>query len=200
MKRISMLLTTLLLLSSCESIDGQLSVDKTFSAHQKYGVFNRKTREVKIGKDTYTASLDFTSKKKLALNLEGGSVGKLSVIIKSDENFDLPEDGEFLVTHDQIDQPFDIKGSVDTSVTLSDVQHGTKSCTWEIKDRLCENFICRDVVVKINGQQEYDYTTTYTTKKVSLKILKQNSEEVLATFAGSSVEKEQVSTDTGPCR
>ena len=39
---------------------------------------------------------------------------------------------------------------------------------------------------RVQGQQEYDYQTTYSTKKVRLKILKVGTDEVLANFSGSN--------------
>lgn len=201
MKRMSLLFGILMLLSSCKEIEGELKVDQAFNVNEKHGLLNRKTREVEIGKDTYKAGLEFTSKKKLNLNLEGGSIGKLSILIKSEEDFDIPYyDGEFNISHDEINQSFDIRGVVESSATQSDVQHSTKSCTWEVVERQCDDLGCKDVKVTIQGQQEYDYQTTYSTRKVRLKILKVGTDEVMANFSGSTSDQETRRDNTSPCR
>lgn len=201
MKKMSLLFGILMLLSSCKEIEGELKVDQAFNVNKKYGLLNPKTREIKIGADTYKAELDFSSKKKLNLNLEGGSLGKLSILIKAEEDFEIPDyDGEFAIPHNEINQPFDIRGEIESSSTQTDVQHSTKSCTWEIVERQCDNLGCRDVRITIQGQQEYDYQTTYSTKRVRLKILKVGSDEVLANFSGSTTDQDTRSTNTSPCR
>lgn len=201
MKKMSLLFGILMLLSSCKEIEGELKVDQAFNVNKKHGLLNRKTREVKIGQDTYKAELEFSSKKKLNLNLEGGSLGKLSILIKAEEDFEIPSyDGEFSIPHNEINQPFDIKGEIESSATQSDVQHSTRSCTWEVVERQCDDLGCRDVKVTIQGQQEYDYQTTYSTKKVRLKILKVGTDEVLANFSGSTSDQETRRDNTSPCR
>lgn len=201
MKKMSLLFGILMLLSSCKEIEGELKVEQAFNVNKKHGLLNRKTREVKIGKDTYKAELEFSSKKKLNLNLEGGALGKLSILIKAEDDFEIPSyDGEFSIPHNEINQPFDIRGEVESSATQSDVQHSTKSCTWEVVERHCDEFGCRDVKVTIQGQQEYDYQTTYSTKRVRLKILKIGTDEVLANFSGSTSDQETRRDNTGPCR
>lgn len=201
MKKLSLLLAVLLTLSSCETVDGQLKVEKSFDVNKQYGLFNRKTQKVKIDQDVYDASLKLSSKKKLTLELSGGSVGKLSIPIKSEENLKIPAyDGEFRISHDEINQPFDIEGALETYTRMSDVMRGSRMCSWDIYERQCNQYGCQDVKITIQGIQDYEWSEMYTTRTVSLKILKKDSRDVAATFNGSSYDTTKMENATGPCR
>lgn len=110
----SFLLLILILFTGCSSIDGELIVTKGFKAIDKG---SGKAKEVTISTGTYKPSLEF-DKKKITLNFKNQGKHEVAMVINLPENAEIPQgDGvfDFYFSADEIGQPFDIEGKVQTT-------------------------------------------------------------------------------------
>ena len=110
----SFLLLIIILLMGCNSIDGELTVTKAFKAIDKE---SGKAKEVTISMGFYKTSLDF-DKKKVILKFKNQGKHKVAMVINIPEDEEIPQ-GEgifnFYFYADEIGQPFDIEGKIQTT-------------------------------------------------------------------------------------
>ena len=209
MKKMVMMLGVLLLSTSCLTLDGSLQVREAFTVKKKSGFLNLKTKEVRIDPAGYRASLKVKSDKNYSLQLEGGSIGKIDVPLKAKSDLNIPFDGAFNISHEQIDQPFDVAGIINTDIDESGYTNAVEACSWNITERKCDkvcdkdnkcDVVCRDVSVTLKGHKDVAYHYRTTRRDLSLDFTRAGSTSLVASFAGSDVATEKIVDRESQCR
>lgn len=210
MKRSLLCLGILLLSTSCLTIDGRLQVTEAFNVKKKTGFLNLKTKEVRVAPNSYSASLKVKSDKNFVLTLKGGSIGEIEVPIKAERDLHVPENGAFQISHEKINQPFDISGAINTDVQDSDYTEARESCSWSVKENKCDkvcsretgkcDILCKEVSTTIYGKQ--DVASHYRTirRDLQLEFMKADSTGVIARFTGRDIESERIIDRRSECR
>lgn len=207
LKNLTGLLLLSLLSTSCLKLDGQLDVKQAMSAKKKSGFLNLKTKEIKIEPDLYNAELKVNGDKSFTLKLDGRN--KILIPIKSEKSLNVPGSGVFAITHDDISQPFDLKGDIRTTVTHSGGVNTVEECSWTVTEKHCQkicekpdacDIVCKDVQVTLKGSHDVSYHYRTTHRDLSVDFLKIGKGEVLATFAGSNTEVDRITDFEGVCR
>jgi hypothetical protein len=204
-----MLIGIFMLTTSCVEIDGRLQVHEAFTVKKKSGFLNRKTKEVRVDPRAYTASIKFVSDKKYNLQLDGGSLDNISVPLKAERDLKIPSNGRFYISHETIDQPFDVGGVIDTQRESSGYNTEMVSCSWNTTERKCEKVCsketnrcevqCRDVTTTFYGRKRVEYHYSIVRRHLELEIMRANSTGVVATFVGSDTETNKVIDRESSC-
>jgi hypothetical protein len=210
MKNVNMLFSLLLLSAmsaSCVNLDGRLDVKQTMTAKRKSGFLHLKTKDVVIQPDLYAAELKINGDKSFTLKLEGHN--KILLPIKSKNDFNVPANGTITISHNDINQPFDLTGRIETDITNSDSRREIEDCTWTVKENHCKKVCtkedtchaeCADVEITMHGQRvvEFHYRTTH--RDLGMDLLQVGSREVLASFHGTNDDVDQINDYIGACR
>lgn len=209
MKKIMMLVGILVLASSCVEINGGLQVHEAFTVKKKSGFLNRKTKEITVSPRSYKASLKMASDKNFTLKLDGGDLDDVSIPLKAEKDLDVPYNGRFNISHEKIDQPFDISGTIATSWENSGYNEALESCSWTSTEKKCDKVCdsatgrcevqCRDVTTTFNGKKRVEYHYSYTRRDLNLEIMRANSTGIVATFVGSDTESVKVVDRESAC-
>ncbi|MGZ3789287.1 MAG: hypothetical protein ACXVLQ_12235 [Bacteriovorax sp.] len=129
MKNLMAISMTALLASSCVSIQGNLHVAQNLSVNSKGGFLNTSSKHIDIAAGEYRAEF----KKGLGgtYNIVVTKDGKeIKIPLKSKSNLNIPKyDGDFAISHNDINQYFDIKGSIGTDSQSSESYDQIESCT-----------------------------------------------------------------------
>ena len=204
-----MLVGILLLSTSCVEINGRLQVHEAFTVKKKSGFLNRKTKEVRVDPRSYTASIKFVSDKNFKLELDGGNLDNIDVPIKAEKDLDVPSNGRFHISHEKINQPFDISGVIDTQWENSGYYEELVSCSWNTTERKCEKVCdketnrcevqCRDVTTTFQGKKRVEYHYSIVRRQLQLELMRANSTGVVATFIGADTETNKVVDRESAC-
>lgn len=191
-----------MLATSCVEINGKLQVYEGFTVKKKTGFLNRKTKEVRVDPRAYTASIKFVSERNFNLQLDGGLLDNINVPLKAEKDLNIPTNGRFHISHERIDQPFDISGVIDTQREISGYSEEMVSCSWSTIDRRCEKVCfketrrcevqCRDVTTTHFGKKRVEYHYSIIRRHLNLEIMRANSTGVVATFTGSDTETNKI--------
>lgn len=200
----------LLLTTSCLSLDGQLNVHETFRVKKKSGFLNLKTKEVEVRPASYKASLKVKSDKNYTLELEGGDLGKILVPIKAEKDLDIPRDGKFAISHEKINQPFDVTGFINTDVSFSGINYSIENCTWTTKENRCEkvctgeprkcDVVCKEFTITHEGRKEVDFHYRWTKRDIDLEFMKAGSTGLVATMRATDTETDKIIDRESLCR
>lgn len=191
---------------SCVSLDGQLDVKQVMGAKKKSGFLHLKTTEIKIQPDLYKAELKINSDKSYTLKLSGHE--NIIIPIKGTKELNVPTNGHVSISHNEINQPFDLKGEIATdiedSTRINTVEECTRSFTENHCNKICElstcKIVCKDEVVTIIGRHELSYHYRTINRDLNIEFLKADRPEVLATFHGTDSQMDRVIDYTGICR
>lgn len=220
MKKIISLTLLALLSTACVSIDGNLIVSEKMTLKKKSGFLNLKRKNVDIEANQYEAHVTALGENNFALILDKGG-DRISIPLKSKEDLNLPTfDGEFRISHEKIDQPYDLKGILNTTITNSNTQEVIESCTWDTRETRC-HIECKDVITKDDKGVEHkekkcdkicqDYTITHqgrhevifynrtTVRDLNIQFLKESTEISVAHFLGHDVSTERIIEHQGIC-
>lgn len=210
MKKMMTLLGLLLLSTSCLTLDGHLRVTESFSVKKKGGFLNLKLKDVTVAPAVYSASLKVKSDKNYTLELSGGSLGKILVPIKADSDLDIPTDGAFHISHEKINQPFDLSGVINTDVNHYGYTDAIENCSRNVTENKCEkvcakdtgkcDIICKDVVTAIEGRKEVSYHYRSIHRDLSLEFMKAGSTGIIATFSGRDLQTDKIIDRESACR
>lgn len=212
MKKFATLLAVLLLSTSCLDLNGTLHVRESFNVKKKSGFLNLKTKLVELKPAVYKAELDVKSDKNYTLKLEGGDIGEIKVPIKADKDLNVPWDGKFAISHEQIDQPFDVVGVINTDVSYSEIRTTVENCSWTTTERRCEKIctgeretrkcdvVCRDITITHNGRKEVDYHYRWTRRDISLEFMRENSTALVATMSATDTQTDRIVDHESLCR
>lgn len=193
--------------ASCVNLEGRLDVKQPMTAKMKTGFLHLKTKDVVIQPDLYAAELKINGDKNFTLKLEGHN--KILLPIKSKNSFGVPSNGLISISHDDINQPFDLKGRIETVVSNSEPRRTIEDCTWTVKENHCKKVCtqtdachaeCADVEITMHGRQEIDYHIQTTHRDLAMDLLKVGTAEVLASFHGSNDDVDQINDFISACR
>jgi len=210
MKKFVTLLGVLLLTTSCLDLDGSLHVSETFKVKKKSGFLNLKTKEIEVRPASYRASLKVKSDKNVTLEISGGDLGEIKVPIKADKDLQIPRDGKFAISHEKIDQPFDVVGFINTDVSYSDIYRAVENCSWTTTERRCEkvctteprkcDVVCKDVQITHEGRKEVEYHYRWTKRDVNLEFMRADSTALAATMQASDTQTDRIVDHESLCR
>jgi hypothetical protein len=220
MKHLLVLLSLSLITTSCVTIDGNLLVTEKMTLKKKGGFLNLGRKNVDIEANQYHAHLTPLGKDNFTLILQRGDE-RISIPLKSKTELKVPSyDGEFKISHNDIDQPYDLKGLLHTDVRISDSQEAIESCTWDTTETRChveckdemvkddkgvehkENHcqkLCENFTITHNGRHEVEFHYSTTTRDLAFSFLKADSSSEVAHFQGQDVETNKIIERQGIC-
>lgn len=211
MKKVLTLLCSVLVLTSCVDITGRLDVKKDMQVKKKAGFLNLKRKTVALPQGLYTATVSALGDKNFNLKLEGRDNFKIP--LKTEKDIALPTmNGEIRVSGADLDQPFDVRGTIYTNIERSETRETTESCSWTMTEERCEKVCtvtnnvrtcdvqCRPVSITRNGYRFVAYHIKTTYRDLKLQLLERGAENLLATFVGDDVETDRIVEHTGICR
>lgn len=195
-----------LISTSCLSLDGHLDVKQAMSAKKKSGFLYLKRSEIQIAPGLYAAKIRVNSDRSYTLKLEGHD--KILIPLKSEKSLNVPSNGKVLISHNDINQPFDIEGSIDTEVTESDRTNAIEECSWTVTENHCQKIcepgackiVCHDEQVILHGHHEVVFHYQTINRGLAIDFLKQDKGEVLASFHGTDTETNRITDHEGICR
>lgn len=210
MKKMMLVLGMVLLSASCIKLDGRLEVHEAFTVKKKSGFLNLKRKDVRIDKNIYSATLKVKSDKNYNLELKGGSIGEVLIPIKAERDLDMPSNGAFTISHEKIDQPFDLSGVINTDVSEYGYSDETISCTWDVTEKKCEKVcnketqkcevICKDAITTFSGRQDIAYHYRQVVRDLKLEFMRAGSTGVIANFTGRHQETDKIIDRRSTCR
>ncbi|MGZ3807770.1 MAG: hypothetical protein ACXVCE_06775 [Bacteriovorax sp.] len=207
LKSLMGLVVVSLISTSCLSLNGQLDVKQMMSAKKKSGFLHLKTKEIQIAPDLYRAELKINSDKSYTLKLSGRE--ELIVPLKSEKDLNVPTNGRVFISHNDINQPFDISGNISTDISESSRIDAIEDCSRTVTENHCSKICetrdschidCRDEQVTINGRHEVSYHYRTTQRDLAIDFLKQDKPEVLASFHGTDTQTDRITDYEGLCR
>lgn len=211
MKKVLTLIGLSLMLTSCVDITGRLDIRESMQVKKKAGFLNLKRKTVTLAPGLYTATVSALGDKNFNLKLEGRDNFKIP--LKTEKDIYLPtSNGEIRVSGADLDQPFDVRGTIYTHVDRSESRTTTQSCTWTSTEQRCEKVCvvterfrncdiqCQPITITHNGYQHVDYHIRTTYRDLKLQLLERNGEKLLATFNGDDTATDRIVERTGICR
>lgn len=208
MKIFLVLFSLAMVLTSCKEISGSLVVSQDFSANgnkkcgwNPFGSCDP-NKMIQIPAGNYNAVIDFGSKAEIKIEMKA-NVYKETIILKRPKNFEFPTNGDFHLTKEQVNQSFDVLGSVKTTVWDSPVQRANESCTYYVPEWICRpNSEGPPTCYYENrshwGYRFVEYFNRNITKDLSADLLE--SQRSLARFTGVKTESEKIYIFTSVCR
>jgi len=205
-----MLLGVLLLSVSCVELNGSLQVREAFNVKKKVGFLNLKTKTVTVSPGQYRAELTAKTSNNLRLELKGGSIGEINIPIKSDDQLNIPRDGQFYIEGRKISQPFSVSGVISTDVNHYGYTDIVEKCQRELKEKRCEKvcnkeartceILCKEVIITIDGLKEISYHYKRTDRQANLEFIPENSTAVVATLPVRGTETVKIIDRESLCR
>ncbi|MBC7538650.1 MAG: hypothetical protein H7281_07505 [Bacteriovorax sp.] len=201
------LMVVSLMSTSCVSLNGNIDVKQMMAAKKKSGFLNLKTTEIQIQPGLYSAELKINSDKNYTLKLDGQN--KILIPIKASKDLNVPSNGHVFMSHNDINQPFDLSGEISTDIQDSDRTDAVEDCTFTVTENHCQkicdkpdacSIVCKDVQVTINGRHEVSFHYRTTHRDLSIDFLKADKPEVLASFHGTDTETDRITDYSGVCR
>jgi hypothetical protein len=203
---LSKMLVTVML-TSCVNVGGHLDLKLPMAAKKKSGFLNLKTTEIQIQPDLYNAQLTFLSGKNYTLKLTGRET--ISIPIKSSSDLHIPTNGPIFISHNNINQPFDLKGFIRTDVSETSRYNDLEDCTVTFTENHCQkicekpetcSIVCKDEQVTIHGRREVLFHFRTTDRNISFEFQKADKGEALGQFTGQGSETEKINDFVGACR
>lgn len=206
MKKILGILIASIMATSC--IHGNLDVKKELTVNRKSGFLYQSRKEAKIQPGLYSARLHAISDKNYTLKVNLGGNDNVLIPIKGKNDLKVPYDGKISISHNDIGQPFDIQGNMDTSVRVTERVRATETCYVSRYETVCTNEcdqygcrrFCRDVTVSFPGYREVEYHNRITGRELSVDLMSVDKQEVLASFNGSQTSVDRIYDYYGICR
>lgn len=202
---------------SCVKLEGNLNVEQTLTAKKRGGFLNLKLKTFEIQPGNYHAQLKVNNSKSFTLKLKSDKEGEADILIpiKSEKDFALPSNGNVVIRGNEISQPFDVSGTINTKITNSSIERSTEECSLERRERVCDRVCtpssipngpyyctvsCRDVIWTIPGTRFVEYHNKYTERDLWAELLDSESKAVKATFRGTDFDSQKVYDYYGECR
>lgn len=208
MKKVIFFLSVCFTLVSCKEISGSFVVTKAFKAQTKnncgWDPFGQcvPLKEVTIQSGYYNSKINFSSKDLIRIELKANKITE-TIILKRPLNFEFPLNGSFLLLAKDIHQDFDIKGSVNTTVTNSPNRREYESCTYTVNDYVCYpggngHPQCSFQPRQVWGYRLVEYYLKTTAQNLAAFLVHEN--EDLARFEGQKIDSEKIYLFQGFCR
>ncbi len=211
MKNLLGIIAVSILASSCVELTGRLDVKEPFSVTRKSGLLNLGRKKITVEPKLYNASIKIISRQDFNLKLE--SDAKIIIPVRATEELKFPENGEINISHKIIDQPFDVKGNVQTNYTSTESQEAIEDCSVTLTEKRCDkvceptakdqapkcSVVCRDVPVQFPGDKLVRFHYTTKTITLDIELLKAESASELASFNGLDRDTYRVTEFEGRC-
>lgn len=221
MKQLMSVLLVSVAATACVHLDGQFDVKQPLNTKIKTGFLNLQTKDMQIQPGIYDATVKSMSDKKLFLKIKPRGVDQKDILIpiKSKDDLNIPTAGEFELTAAEIDQPFNVLGSIKTDYSESSRQREIQSCTITRVERHCvevssldrqpptpgptprpqPRIVCTDVTISIPGEKVVEFHTIYTSRDVTANFVDPQTKDVLAELSSSGSESRRVTDYESPC-
>ena len=232
MKNLFNLLMISAIAASCVNLDGQLNIKQPMTVKQKSGFLNLGSKKVELEAGIYKADLKINNSKSftLKLRLDKEDDKDISIPLKSEKELNVPANGAVRIAGTDIDQPFDLNGTIATSYSESSITRSSETCTVTTYQRRCDKvctevrprddrrdernprrpegrselrceIVCRDVPVSLYGIRMVDYHYRYTTRNLEAEFRDpKNPSAQLATLSATGTESDRVNDYYGDCR
>ncbi len=206
MKKILGILLASVMATSC--IHGNLDVKKELTVNKKSGFLYQGRTEAKIKPGLYSARLHAISDKNYTLKVNLGGNDNVLIPIKGKNDLKVPYDGKIAISHNEIGQPFDVQGDIDTSVRTTERVRGTETCSVVRYETVCRSEcdrytchqFCQDVSVSYPGYRDVEFHNRITGRDLSVDLVSVDKQEVLASFHGNSTSVDRIYDYYGVCR
>jgi hypothetical protein len=180
MKNTMLLMSVLLLSTSCVGLDGRFHVYEAFTVEKKSGFFNQKISKALVEPSVYKVSLKPTGGNNYLLELKGGISGSMQIPITTDGDLNIPTDGKFRISAEKINQPFDISATVKTDILEYGYGITTESC--------------------LKGNKEISYHYKEFNRELSFEFMPAGSTRLIASFTGRNIETKKIIDRESSCR
>ncbi|PIP95934.1 MAG: hypothetical protein COW00_01715 [Bdellovibrio sp. CG12_big_fil_rev_8_21_14_0_65_39_13] len=186
-------LMSLFLLIGCNAIDGNFTAHNNITLESQNGI-----EQVLVGQ--YKAKVEFPSKKRMVLSLNGNDS---EFTFKIPKDTPIPDNGRVALTRDQVGQPYDIVGDVATAVTRGNILENWQSCTYQRPYTVCRtdargNRTCWTEYRTEFGQQYVRYYMETVAKDFSFSLTDGGTSQ--AQFIGNDVSHYRRDIYAGDCR
>ena len=209
-KKILIMIATTMLVG-CKPFEGTLEVVKPIKFNLKKTIFG-KTKKKTFKTGSFSTKISFKSKSKAVLIINADKKYKINLETKDGDT--LPKFyGNISFTSDELKQPWDLKGHVDSKTSYSDDRTDWQGCSYTRNERICfrsynsdrDHYrrgrrICDYELVTIYGERRVEYHYKYTDSTVKLKLLQPGTENLLSKFRGTRHESDKIVTHSGVCR
>lgn len=194
MKKI-IVLANLLLLTACDPFEGVLSVKHPFLVKgKKHVVLNVGDQEAKL-------EMDGDKQIEIHTRVDGK---KVKIELDLPKKLNLPSNGDFAVTPQDLGQDFGSEGNVRTVTSDSDLRSGYEGCTYQRREHYCYpsgpngGVVCRDEWRTVHGRRMVEYIDRTTDQNLAVSFVHSNG-GLLATFAGDRHSVERLYRYQGQC-
>ena len=208
------LLLACLGLAACGELSGTITLQRAMNVVDKKG----KTQQLANG--TYRAEFEYKEdKREIKLKVKDAIQGKkdLEMKIIVPATTEIPRNnGSVVLKGNEIGQPFDLHGELNTDVSETSPTRGVESCTYTEREyvcrRVCEERIGRDgkkytdchracdyEYVTKYGQKDVEYHYVTTTVSLMADLLETQSQENVGKLNVDRTDSRQVYDYVGPC-
>lgn len=186
-------LLSIFLLVSCNAINGNFTAQNNISLESQNGV-----EQILAGQ--YKGKVEFPSKKRMILKLDGNDS---EFTFKIPKDTPLPDNGNVTLSRDQVQQPYDVTGTVATAVTRGNIQENWQSCSYQRPYTVCRtdsrgNRTCWTEYRTEFGQQYVRYYMETIAKDFTFSLLDGGVSQ--GQFIGQDVSRYRRDIYAGDCR
>ncbi|MEQ1722702.1 MAG: hypothetical protein ABL930_05970 [Pseudobdellovibrio sp.] len=206
-----LVLVSLLGLTACDPFEGVLSVKQPMnvkstekqpgcSPDNSFGCDQIVNVTVPVG--DVGAKLEFSGKTQIQINLKINGK-KRTLTLDLPKKLNVPDNGTFVVSAQDLGQDFAAQGNAQTVRTDSQVYRGWDSCTYQRQEQVCYpapngGVTCHIEWRNVNGQQQVEYFNRDTKQDISVNFVSaQNS--LISNFSGNRASSERIYTYRGQC-
>ena len=182
-------------LGACVSVPGQLNVQSEMS-------FIGEDGNVHLSPGQYDSTLKFKSKKELRLEIQNNNN---DITFNIPRGTTLPETrGNINLSAEQTGQPYDLSGSVDTQYDRSGPYTNLESCTYVVRQQVCQRNpqgerVCHYENVTVYGRRQVQFHYEYELKSFIANFLVPDQNTNIGQFHGSYRDSRTVYDYYGPC-
>lgn len=150
----------------------------------------------------YTAKLEFNSKTEIQIQMKINGKKK-TLTLDLPKKLNIPNNGPFSVSAQDLGQDFGAQGNAQTAVSDSQTYRGWDHCTYQRPEQVCYptgngGVTCHTEWRTVNGQQQVEYFDRNTKQDLSVSFV--NSQNaLLSNFGGNRTSSERIYTYRGQC-
>lgn len=185
-----LLASALLVLVSCNELKGILDVQKNFILKTAKG-------DTTVNPGSYKSSLNI--KKNKAIISVNGQGGDIKFEIKFNSNPNIPDNGQFIISKNESNQLFDIKGTNQTTLNRSGSKSVMEPCSIPYNDVVCTPQGCVPTSGTRWGQKRTDYYDQTTTRTTQFDLIDDTDANGFAHFKGQQSNSQRIVIREGTC-
>lgn len=203
-----------LLLSACDPLSGTIQVSKAFkmlssgnsnNCGSGEGPFCDSDKVIDVTPGTYNFDFEMQNRTSAVLTIKMNH-NNSTATLKIPGGKNIPDNGRWNVTADELGQPFGLNVTVSTDVNDSGLRRETESCTYEGHEQVCYpvgvpggGVSCSDRIVTRYGSQRVEFILRTTDKKMSGEVLLKQGTEAAAHLEGAKSTQEKIYTHKDFC-